>query len=81
MTKKDVRNRATIVWTKDGEHYDPVIDGKEVTTRGFQISAFKPEDAGIYEVTMKIETSTRKEKCSATTVVEMIGKLQKSNEI
>ena len=59
---------------KDGTNYDPATDGKDIMVRGFEINAFKPEDAGVYDAHVTLESKERKEKCNATVVVEMIGK-------
>ena len=73
------RKHGTVSWLKDGTHYDPATDGKDVMVRGFEINSFKPEDAGVYEAQVKLESKDRKERCNATVVVEMIGKLPTVN--
>ncbi|KAL5254986.1 hypothetical protein ACHWQZ_G014437 [Mnemiopsis leidyi] len=66
------RKHGTIKWLKDGTNYDPATDGKDIMVRGFEINAFKPEDAGVYDAHVTLESKERKEKCNATVVVEMI---------
>ena len=64
----------TVSWLKDGNHFDPATDGKDVMVRGFEINSFQPEDAGLYEAHVKFQTKKSKERCNATVIVEMVGK-------
>ena len=74
INSKIFRKHGTIKWLKDGVDYDPATDGKDIMVRGFEINSFKPEDAGVYEAHVKLESKGRKEKCNATIVVEMTGR-------
>jgi len=61
-----------VSWLKDGNHFDPATDGKDVMVRGFEINSFQPEDAGLYEAHVKLQTKKSKERCNATVIVEMV---------
>ena len=74
ITAKIFRKHGSVSWLKDGALYDPATDGKEIMVRGFEVNSFQPEDAGIYEAHVKLDSKERKERCNATAVVEMIGK-------